>query len=309
MEHSSKILVVGHGDVLERSLVEGLRSRGFTKVFSSSERPLDVLNQQQVGLFFQKEKPEYVFLGSVRSGGIQANQEHAGEFLYCNVMSQTNVIESARREGTKKLLYIGSSCVYPKDAAQPIKEEFLLTGPLEESSGPYAMAKLAGIKQCQAYHQQYGFNAIVMIPATVYGPGSDTDPQKAHVLGALLQKLTHAVKNQDSEVVVWGSGQPRREFLYSDDFVEACLFLMERYDRQAIMNVGSGADVTIQELVKIIARVTGFRGRIEFDQSKPDGVFQKLLDSQKVHKLGWRPKVDLESGIEKTYQWLKKSKP
>lgn len=306
MEHSSKILVVGHGDVLERSLVEGLRSRGFTKVFSSSERPLDVLNQQQVDHFFQREKPEYVFLGSVRSGGIQANQEHAGEFFYCNVMSQANVMEAARRHGTKKLLYIGSSCVYPKDAAQPIKEESLLTGPLEETSEPYALAKLAGIKQCQAYRQQYGFNAIVMIPATVYGPGSDTDPQKAHVLGALLQKFSEAVKGDKDAVTVWGSGRPRREFLFSEDFVEACLFLMERYDGQDIMNVGYGADVSILELAQTIARVTGFRGHLEFDPTKSDGVYQKLLDSRKIHGLGWRSKVSLPEGIERTYEWLKK---
>lgn len=303
MNKDAPILVVGHNDVIEKSLADHFTADHFTRVFSSSAIALNTAIQPAVYDFFAQHRPEYVFLASTRSGGIEANRKQAAEFIYHNLESQNNVVYAAWKFGVKKLLYFASSCVYPKGCPQPIKPEYLLTGELEETSEPYAVAKIAGIKLCQAYRRQYGLNAIVAVPATIYGPGSDADPATAHVLGALLGKFIDAVKNNSPQVTVWGTGAPQREFLYADDFVAACLFLMERHEGEGIMHIGSGSDVTIKELAEMIRRVCGYKGRIIFDASKPDGAMRKLLDSSRLTQMGWRPKVSLEEGIRRTCEW------
>ncbi len=305
MKKQSRILIVGHNDVVEHALAGHFLGKGYADVHSASRIKLDVFNQSRVAKFFAKERPEYVFLASTRSGGIEANQKYAAEFIYSNLASQNHVVHSAYQSGVKKLLFIASSCIYPKESAQPIREESLLTGALEPTSEPYAVAKIAGVKLCQAYRRQYGFKAIAMVPATLYGPGSDTDPKNAHVLGALLAKFHAAVERNDKEVVLWGSGKPRREFLFFDDFVAACVFLMERYDGPDLINAGAGGDVAVKVLAGMIAAVVGFKGTIIFDASKPDGAMRKLLDSRRMRKLGWRPRVELKQGIEETYAWYK----
>jgi GDP-L-fucose synthase len=302
MHRDSRIFIVGHNDSVENSLRGYFQAQGFPHVISNTYDVIDVLNESSVDDFFKEFKPEYVFLGSLRSGGIAANQRFSAEFIYENIHSQNLVIDAARYSRAKKLLYFSSSCIYPKAAKQPIKESSLLTGPLEPTSEPYAVAKIAGTKMCQAYKAQYGFNAIAAVPATLYGPGSDTDMQNAHVLGALIAKFHKAKCEGSSEVVVWGSGRPRREFLYVDDFVSACLFLMEHYDGLDAINVGSGVDVTIRQLAGMIKKASGYKGKIVFDTSKPDGAMRKLMDNTRMCKLGWKPKVSLEEGVEKTYQ-------
>ncbi len=302
MHRNSRIFIVGHNDSIENSLRGYFQAQGFTHVISNTKDRVDLLNQSKVDVFLKKFKPEYVFLGSLRSGGIAANQKFPAEFIYENIQSQNLVIEAARRWGVKKLLYFSSSCVYPKEAKQPIKEASLLTGRLEPTSESYALAKIAGTKMCQATKAQYGFNAIVAVPATLYGPGSDTNISSAHVLGALIAKFHKAKCEGDSQVIVWGSGRSRREFLYVDDFVSASLFLMERYNGAEPINVGCGYDVTIKQLAEMIKAASGFKGKIKFDASKPDGAMRKLLDSTKMRKLGWKAKVSLEEGIEKTYR-------
>lgn len=303
MRRTSRIFIVGHNDSIENSLRKYFQDRGFTQTVSNTRDRIDVLNQGGVEAFFKQFRPEYVFLGSLRSGGIAANQKFPAEFIYENSQSQNLVIEASQRWDVKKLLYFSSSCVYPAGARQPILETSLLTGPIEATSASYAAAKIAGTKMCWAYKAQYGFNAIVAVPATLYGPGSDTDMEAAHVLGALMAKFCAAQKEGKKEVVVWGSGKPLREFLYVDDFADACVVLMDTYEGADLINVGTGEDVTIKQLAGMIKRVSGFRGKIVFDSSKPDGVKRKLLDNSRIRKLGWKPKVDLEEGIEKTYQW------
>ncbi len=302
MNKDAPILVVGHNDVIEKSLTEHFTADHFTRVFSSSAIALNTAIQPAVYDFFAQHRPEYVFLASTRSGGIEANQKQPAEFIYHNLESQSNVVYAAWKFGVKKLLYFASSCVYPKGCPQPIRPEYLLTGELEQTSEPYAVAKIAGIKLCQSYRRQYGLNAIVAVPATIYGPGSDTDLTTAHVMGALIGKFAGAVKNREEQINVWGTGNPRREFLYVDDFVAACLFLMERHEGEGIMHIGSGNDVTIKELAEMIQRACGYKGRIVFDASKPDGAIRKLLDSSRLTQMGWRPKVSLEEGIRRTYE-------
>ena len=303
MHRDFKIFIVGHNDSIENSLRAYFQAQGFPHVISNTQEGINVLDQSQVAGFFKKFKPEYVFLGSLRSGGIAANQKFPAEFIYENIQSQNLVIEAARLGQVKKLLYFSSSCVYPKEAKQPIRESSLLTGCLEQTSESYALAKIAGTKMCQAYKAQYGFNAIAAVPATLYGPGSDTDIESAHVLGALIAKFHKAKCEGAHEVIVWGSGRPRREFLYVDDFVSACLFLMEHYDGFDAINVGSGVDATIKQLASMIKEISGCKAKIIFDASKPDGAMRKLMDNTRIRKLGWRHKVSLEKGIEKTYQW------
>lgn len=305
MNKDAPILVVGHNDVIEKSLTDHFTADHFTRVFSSSAIALNTAIQPAVYDFFAQHRPEYVFLASTRSGGIEANQKQPAEFIYHNLESQNNVVYAAWKFGVKKLLYFASSCVYPKGCPQPIKPEYLLTGELEETSEPYAVAKIAGIKLCQSYRRQYGLNAIVAVPATIYGPGSDADPATAHVLGALLGKFIDAVKNNSPQVTIWGTGAPQREFLYADDFVAAAIFLMERYNGEEAAHIGCGSDASIKELAKIIREVSGFQGKIAFDTSKPDGTMQKLLDNSRLTKLGWQAKVPLREGIERTYAWHK----
>jgi GDP-L-fucose synthase len=303
MRSNSKVFIVGHNDSIENSLNKYFQAKGFTHVISNTQDKIHVLDQAKGEDFFRKFKPEYIFLGSLRSGGIAANQKFPAEFIYENMQSQNLVIDAARRYSTKKLLYFSSSCVYPKQAKQPIKETSLLTGPLEPTSQSYAVAKIAGAQMCHAYKAQYNFNAIAAVPATLYGPGSDTDIENAHVLGALVAKFHKAKVEGASEVNVWGSGKACREFLYVDDFVSASLFLMERYDKPELINIGCGYDVTIKKLTSIIKEISGCTAKIVFDKSKPEGVLRKLMDNTRISKLGWKPKVGLEEGIEKTYQW------
>lgn len=299
MDKLSCIFIVGYNDIIEKSLYQYFKSNGYQNVYSSSAIGLNVSIQPSVYDFFQKHRPEYVFLGSTRSGGIQANIDSPGEFLYHNLESQNNIVYSAWKFGVKKLLYVGASCVYPKNCPQPMKEEYLLTGPLEETSEAYSLAKIAGVKLCQAYRKQYGFSAVSVIPATVYGPSSDADLEKAHVMGALIGKFTQAIKEDKKEVVVWGTGKPRREFLYADDFVDACLFLMDRYDQGDPVNIGAGKDIAIKELAELVGKAIGFRGKIVYDTTKPDGAAQKFLDSGRMGKLGWQAKISLEEGMRR----------
>ena len=303
MQRNSKIFIVGHNDSVENSLRKYFKKQGFPFVVSNTQDRIDVLDQSKVADFFKTFRPEYVFLGSLRSGGIGANQRSPAEFIYENTQSQNLVIEASQRWAVKKLLYLSSSCVYPKEAKQPVKETSLLTGPLEVTSEPYAVAKIAGAKMCQAYKAQYGFNAIAAVPATLYGPGSDTDIESAHVLGSLIAKFHKARVEGAKEVIVWGSGKPRREFLHVDDFVSACCLLMEKYEKADLINVGTGNDVTIKQLAAMIKSIIGYKGKIKFDAGKPDGTKRKLLDTTRMRKLGWKPKVGLEEGIEKTYKW------
>jgi GDP-L-fucose synthase len=305
MHRNSRVFVVGHNDSIENSLKGCFLAQGFGQVMTNTQDRINVLDAISVENFFKKFKPEYVFLGSVRSGGIAANQQYPAEFIYENIQAQNLLIEASRHYKVKKLLYFASSCAYPKDASQPIKESSLLTGALESTSEAYAVAKIAGIKMCQAYRTQYGLNAVVAVPATLYGPGSDTDMQNAHVLGALIAKFHKAQHEGAKEVVVWGSGRPKREFLYVDDFIGACLFLMEHYEGADVINIGSGEELSIKQLAMTLKEISGFKGKIIFDASKPDGAMRKLMDNTRIRKLGWKPKVGLAEGIEKTYQWYK----
>ncbi|MFA5088131.1 MAG: GDP-L-fucose synthase [Candidatus Omnitrophota bacterium] len=308
LTRQSKILLVGHDDIIERSFLNYFRSKKFENVYSVSEMALDTTLQSAVHDFFSQTRPEYVFLASTRSGGIEANQKYAAEFIYHNLESQNNVIHSSYKFGVKKLIFFAGSCAYPKESPQPIKEEYLGTGPLEKTSEPYAIAKMAGIHLCQTYRAHYGVDALVLVPATVYGPGSDADLEKAHVLGALIGKFYKAVQDNQPEVVVWGTGRARREFLYVEDFIDGCLFLAERYRDEGIVNLGCGYDVSIQELAEMIQKISGYQGKIIFDAAKPDGTRQKLMDHSKLAQLGWKARVGLEEGITKTYQWYQETK-
>lgn len=291
-------MIVGHNDIVEHALYNRLSAGGFKNVVSAGPEKWDVFNQKQVESFFRKMRPEYVFLASTRSGGIEANQKYCAEFLHSNLASQNHIIHTSYKSRVKKLLFIASSCVYPKVCPQPIKEKYLLAGPVEPTSEAYAIAKIAGIKMCEAYRKQYGFKAIAMVPATLYGPSGDTDAKNSHVLGALLGKFEKAVAGGAKTVELWGTGKPRREFLYEEDFADACLFLMEKYDSPELINAGTGEDISIRDLAKLIAKAIGFKGKIVFDAAKPDGTMRKLLDSSRIRRLGWKPKVSLEEGIK-----------
>ncbi|MEI7999369.1 MAG: GDP-L-fucose synthase [Candidatus Omnitrophota bacterium] len=305
MQSNSRILIIGHNDSLENSLRNYFSSLKFSNVYTNTKSKLDVLSQSKVQKFFKDVRPEYVFLGSLRSGGIAVNQKYPAVFIYENLQAQNNIIHSAWQGKVKKLVYFGASCIYPKAAKQPIMEDSLYQGPMETTSEAYSTSKLAGVKLCQMYRQQYGFNAICVVPATLYGPGSDTNLETAHVMGSLIAKFHQGVAKGLKEVEVWGTGKPRREFLYVDDFVDGVIFLMKNYNSGELVNLGVGSDVTIKYLASVIAKVSGYKGKIVFDASKPDGTMRKLLDSSRVSRLGWKPKVKLEEGINKTYQWFK----
>lgn len=302
MNRDSKILIVGHDDLVENALTQYFQTRQYRHVFSSSAIALNPTIQAPVYEFFAKYRPEYVFLTPTRSGGIEANQRQAGEFIYHNLESQNNVLYASYKFGVKKVFFFASSCVYPKQCPQPIKPEYLLTAPLEKTSEPYAIAKIAGIKLCQAFRKQYGLETIVAVPATVYGPRADVRGETAHVLGALIGKFADAVETAAKEVVIWGTGRPRREFLYIDDFVEASVFLMNQYQGEDIIHIGCGCDVMIKDLAEMIKRICGFQGEIIFDETKPDGTMQKLLDNASLTRMGWKAKVTLEEGIRRTYE-------
>jgi GDP-L-fucose synthase len=301
MTSESKLFVAGSAGLAGSAILRRLRAQGYRNLITRTRRETDLTDRAAVDHLFTTERPEYVFLAAAKVGGILANSTYPADFLRDNLAIELNIIDSAWRHGVKKLLFLGSSCIYPKYAPQPMKEEHLLTGALEPTNEPYAIAKIAGIKLCQAYRAQYGFNAISLMPTNLYGPGDNFDLENSHVLPALLRKVHEAKTEGRPEVVIWGTGAPRREFLHVDDLAGAAVFLMERYDEPGIINVGTGQDITIADLAQLIARIVGYSGRLVFDSSKPDGTPRKLLDIARLSNLGWHASISLEDGIRSTY--------
>jgi len=306
MLKSAKIYVAGSNGMVGSAIVRTLEAKGYSNIVVKSSKELDLKNQQAVHDFFNQEQPEYVFLAAAKVGGIHANNTYPATFIYDNIMIQSNVIQAAYEFNVKKLLFLGSSCIYPKFAPQPIKEEYLLTGSLEPTNEAYAIAKIAGLKMCQFYKQQYGCNFISAMPTNLFGINDNFNLENSHVLPALLRKFIEAKQNNKQEVTIWGSGTPMREFLFVDDLAEACLFLMENYNGVETVNIGTGKDVSIKELAETIMKIVGFEGNLIFDASKPDGAPRKLLDVSKINTLGWKHKVTLEEGIKRTHQWYLK---
>lgn len=309
MNLSSPIYVAGHNGLVGSAIYRALERRGFSALIGRSRASLDLRDPAAVERFFEEQRPEYVFMAAARVGGILANDSHPVEFLRDNLRIETNVIDSAWRTGVRKLCFLGSSCIYPKLAKQPIAEDSLLTGPLEPTNEWYALAKIAGVKLCQAYAKQHGFNAISLMPANLYGPGDNFDLETSHVLPALIRKCHEAREAGRSEVTVWGSGAPMREFLFVDDLADAACFLMEHYNSAEIINVGTGTDLSIAELAELVAEVVGFDGKIVYDKSKPDGTPRKLLNVAKLSALGWKPQTELADGIRLTYDWYLANRP
>jgi len=303
MTPESRVYVAGHRGLVGSALVRTLQSQGFSQLLVRTSAELDLREQQAVRDFFALEKPEYVFLAAAKVGGIHANAAYPAEFIHDNLCIQNNIIEAAFRNGCKKLLFLGSSCIYPKLCPQPIKEEYLLTGPLEPTNEWYALAKIAGIRVCQAYRRQYGFDAISAMPTNLYGPGDNFHPENSHVIPALIRRFHEAKMGKALETAIWGSGTPRREFLYVDDLAEALVFLMQNYSDAQHVNVGCGSDVTIRELAELTAQTVGFTGNIIHDASRPDGTPQKLLDVSKLTRMGWKAKTGLQEGLAATYAW------
>tara|TARA_R110002095_G_scaffold388_1_gene2175 strand:+ start:249 stop:1178 length:930 start_codon:yes stop_codon:yes gene_type:complete len=301
MQSNSKIYVAGHSGLVGSAICRQLESDGYTNLLTRTHKELDLCNQVAVNEFFTETQPEYVFLAAAVVGGIHANDNQPVEFLRDNLLIQTNIVDAAYRSGVKKLAFLGSTCIYPRDCPQPIKEEYLLTGPLEETNQWYAIAKIAGIKLCQAYRRQHGFNAISLMPTNLYGPGDNFDLMNSHVLPALIRKFHEGKTNNSKQVEVWGSGKPFREFLYVDDMAEACCYLMQHYEDESIINIGTGQDVSINALAEIIKDTVGYQGNIVFDSSKPDGTPKKVTDVTKLNSLGWQSKTSLRDGIEMTY--------
>lgn len=306
MEKNAKIFVAGSKGLVGSAITRLLKQQGYTNLILPDRSSLDLINQQAVQQFFMAERPEYVFLAAARVGGIYANNTYRGEFIYSNLIIQTNVIESARIAQVKRLMFLGSSCIYPRHCSQPMKEEYLLSGPLERTNEPYAIAKIAGIKMCEAYNTQYGTDFISVMPTNLYGPNDNFDLENAHVLPALLRKFHEAKISNAKQVVVWGSGAPKREFMYVDDLASACIFLMNRMRDRNIINIGTNEEVSIAELAETICSLVGFKGKIVFDSSKPDGMMRKLLDNSQLNQLGWQPNTTLQVGLKKTYEWLLK---
>jgi GDP-L-fucose synthase len=301
MEKSSKIYIAGHRGMVGSAILRRLEKEGFENFVLRTSAELDLRNQQEVSEFFEKEKPEYVFLAAAKVGGIMANNTYRADFLYENLAIQNNVIHQSWKQKVKKLLFLGSSCIYPKLAPQPMKEEYLLTGLLEPTNEPYAIAKIAGIKMCDAYRSQYGCYFISVMPTNLYGPNDNYDLNNSHVLPALLRKFHEAKINNEAEVVVWGSGLPCREFLHADDMADACFFLMKNYNEAGLINIGVGEDISIKELAELIKVITAYKGNIVFDKTKPDGTPRKLMDVSKLNQLGWSYSVNLKEGIRKVY--------
>jgi len=304
----ARVYVAGHRGLVGSALVRRLAMETEIELLLSTRSELDLTSQDQVEHFFSKERPTHVFLSAAKVGGILANDTHPAEFIHENLLIQSNVIDAAWRCGTRKLLFLGSSCIYPKHAPQPIQEDCLLTGPLEPTNEWYAIAKIAGLKMCQAYRRQYGFDAICAMPTNLYGPGDNFDLTSSHVLPALIRKFHEAKLRGDSEVVIWGTGTPRREFLHVDDLADACVFLMHSYSDEKPVNVGVGEDISIRELAELVARVVGFEGKIINDTSKPDGTPRKLLDVARMTTMGWRARVRLEDGVRSTWEWFTQSR-
>lgn len=305
MEKQNKIFVAGHRGMVGSAIVRKLQAEGFNNIITRTSSELDLRDQKAVDSFFENEKPEYVFMSAAKVGGIVANNTYRAEFLYDNLMIETNVVHASYVHKVKKMLFLGSSCIYPKLAPQPLKEEYLLQGYLEQTNEPYAIAKIAGIKLCEAYRDQYGCNFISAMPTNLYGPNDNYDLQNSHVLPALIRKFHSAVQNGDSQVEIWGTGKPKREFLHVDDLAEACLFLMLNYNEKGFLNVGSGSDVSIRELAEIVAEVVGFNGELIHNTSKPDGTPRKLMDVSRLHNLGWKHKIELKDGIQTVYDDVK----
>lgn len=304
MNRQAKIFVAGHRGLVGSAIVRALESKGFGNILTATRHEVDLTRQEAVEAFFAGERPEYVYLAAAKVGGIHVNHTHPAEFIYQNLAIETNVIHAAWKAGVEKLCFLGSSCIYPKFARQPMTEDQLLTGELEPTNEWYAIAKIAGIKMCQAYRRQYGFDAISLMPTNLYGPGDNFDLQNSHVLPALLRKFHEAKRAGQENVVIWGTGSPRREFLHVNDLADAALFLMNHYSDKGIVNVGVGEDVTIRELAGMVSDVVGFEGGIVNDTSKPDGTPRKLLDVSRLHDLGWKARIPLRDGIEQTYRWF-----
>ena len=307
MQKNSKIYVAGHRGLVGSAIVRALREQGYDNLILKTRQELDLLDQQAVKNFFEKEKPEYVFLAAAKVGGIMANKAHPADFIYSNLTIQTNIIHNAYVQGVKKLLFLGSSCIYPKLCPQPIKEEYLLTSELEPTNKAYALAKIAGIYMCQSYNEQYGTNFISLMPTNLYGPNDNFDLAEAHVMPSIMRKFHEAKIKKERSVSVWGTGNAKREFLHVNDLALASVFLMNQYDNSDIINVGTGEDVTIKELAEKIKAVVGYEGEIVWDTSKPDGTPRKLLDVSKLHALGWKHSISLDDGIAETYEWYKKN--
>ncbi len=301
MEKSAKIYIAGHRGMVGSAIHRRLKTDGYSNFITRTSKELDLRNQQAVADFFASEKPDYVILAAAKVGGIHANNTYRAEFLYDNLMIQNNVIHQSYVNGVKKLMFLGSSCIYPKLAPQPLREDYLLTGPLEYTNEPYAIAKIAGIKICEAYRDQYDCNFISVMPTNLYGPNDNYDLQNSHVLPALIRKFHTAKIRGESQVQVWGSGNPKREFLHADDLADACVFLMENYHEAELVNIGTGEDISIRDLATLIGEVVGFEGKLVFDASKPDGTPRKLMDVGKLHKLGWKHKIELKEGISSVY--------
>jgi GDP-L-fucose synthase len=305
LTHDSRIYVAGHRGLVGSAVVRSLESQGFESLIVRSHDELDLTEQIAVRRFFDATRPHVVIMAAARVGGIHANNSHPARFLRDNLLIQDNVIDAAYRSGVEKFVFLGSSCIYPKMAPQPLKEDYLLTGPLEPTNEWYAIAKIAGIKMCQAYRREFGFNAISLMPTNLYGPGDNFDLQSSHVLPALIRKFHEAKGRKDKNVEIWGTGTPRREFLHVDDLAEAVLYLLRNYDAEPIVNIGWGEDLTIRELAETIMSAIGYSGSLTFDHSKPDGTPRKLLDVSRLQGLGWRPRISLRAGIESTYAWFK----
>jgi GDP-L-fucose synthase len=301
MEKNAKIYIAGHRGMVGSAIYRKLQKEGFTNFITRTSDSLDLRDQKQVRDFFNAEKPDYVFLAAAKVGGIIANNTYRAEFLYDNLQIQNNVIHHSYLNGVKKLMFLGSSCIYPKLAPQPLKEEYLLTGPLEPTNEPYAIAKIAGIKMCDAYRAQYGCNYISVMPTNLYGYNDNYHPENSHVLPALIRRFHEAKQNRLSSVTIWGTGFPLREFLFADDLADACYYLMQNYDEEGLVNVGTGKDISIRNLAFLVTKIIGYQGDIVFDGSKPDGTPRKLMDVSKLHSKGWKHKVELEEGVELAY--------
>jgi GDP-L-fucose synthase len=305
LNQDSRIYVAGHRGLVGSAVVRALQHQGYKNLLLRTHQELDLTDQAAVRAFFQRALPEAVIMAAARVGGIHANNTHPALFIRDNLQVQDNVIDAAHRSGVGKLVFLGSSCIYPKLAPQPIKEDYLLTGPLEPTNEWYAIAKIAGVKMCQAYRREFGFNAISLMPTNLYGPGDNFDLQNSHVLPALIRRFHEAKLRGEETLSIWGTGTPRREFLHVDDLADAVVYLLKNYDDEAIVNVGWGEDVTIRELAELVMAASGYQGRLVFDSSKPDGTPRKLLDTARLTALGWRPKIPLKAGIASTYAWFR----
>lgn len=307
MDSNARIFVAGHRGLVGSAIVRNLKKKGYTNIIVAGREELDLTDQSQVDCFFEKFKPEYVFLAAAKVGGIIANRDYPAEFIRDNLLIQTNVIDASYRFNVNKLVYLGSSCIYPKHPSLPITEDQLLAGPLEPTNDAYAVAKIAGIKMCQAYNQQYGFNAVSLMPTNLYGPGDNFNPVTSHVIPGIMRRVHTAKINKDPYIECWGDGSPMREFLYIDDFAEACYTCMLHYNSSEIINIGSGVDITIKELTELISTVLEYQGEIRWDASKPNGTPRKVMNVDKIKSLGWSPKVGIRQGLYETYQWFIKN--